>query len=348
MLLNETYAGTRYFNRLTRDKSAAPEGAKLIHGKFVSRDRAEWIPVQVPAIVSRELFDTVQAKLRLHDQRYCRPVTHYLLGGLIQCGFCEARASSARGWHRVPRPSGKICVYHRAEYRCNRRASENLHDRTRIKRCRNSSISTHILEGKVSEMIRETMLDPTKLRFCIDINGGLDDRSIGRKLSRLAGEIAGLEDERRRIIDQYAVDQITGEEYIAANRDLDRQQEQLTQKKAALIAALRSPQEDFVDASIRQFCATGNARLRACTDFDTKRQFLKDHVERVIFNGYRITITGSVPVRSIAGETTLQFRIEGEISKMQVRANPTRMTMEKQGHVPKFGRTDTLPASNPI
>jgi hypothetical protein len=111
-----------------------------------------------------------------------------------------------------------------------------------------------------------------------------------------------------RIIDQYAVNQITVEAYIAANRDLDRQQEQLSRKKAELIAGMRSPQEDFVDASIRQFCATGNARLRTCTDFDTKRQFLRDHVERVIFNGYRITILGSLPVRSITGETTLQFR----------------------------------------
>jgi hypothetical protein len=93
-----------------------------------------------------------------------------------------------------------------------------MHDRTRIKRCRNSSISTHILEGKVFEMIREIMLDPMKLRFCIDRGDALDDRSIGRRLSRLAGEIAGLEDERRRIIDQYAIEEITGEAYIAANR----------------------------------------------------------------------------------------------------------------------------------
>jgi hypothetical protein len=66
---------------------------------------------------------------------------------------------------------------------------------------------------------------------------------------------------------------------------------------------MRTPQqEDFVDASIRQFSATGNARLQACTDFDTKRQFLKDHVERVIFNRYQITITGFVPVRLASGE----------------------------------------------
>jgi hypothetical protein len=61
---------------------------------------------------------------------------------------------------------------------------------------------------------------------------------------------------------------MTGEEYIAANRALDRDLERLTREKAALAAALRSPQqEDFVDASIRQFSATANARLLACSDF---------------------------------------------------------------------------------
>jgi hypothetical protein len=46
-------------------------------------------------------------------------------------------------------------------------------------------IATHILEGKVFEMIRETMLDPVKLRLCIDSGGGLDDRSTARELPAL-------------------------------------------------------------------------------------------------------------------------------------------------------------------
>ncbi len=291
------------------------------------RDRAEWIPVKVPAIVSRELFDTVQEKLRRHDERYCRPVTHYLLSGLVQCGCCGSRCSSSRSWRRVPRPSGKVSVYHRAVYRCNRRAQENMHDRTQIERCRNSEIGTHILEGKVFEMIRQIMLDPGKLQGCIDIGSELDDRSIARELARVAAKFSALEDERRRIIGRYAAGQMTGEEYIAANRALDERQERLTGKKAWLIAAMRFPQhEDFVDASIRQFCATGNARLQACTDFDEKRQFLMDHVERVIFNRYKITIMGSVPVRLPSGETALKFRIEGEINKWEVRANAARMS----------------------
>jgi site-specific DNA recombinase len=297
MLNNETYAGTRYFNRITAATEVSREGRQVIRGRWVYRDRAEWIAVKVPAIVPRELFETVHEKLRLHEERYCRPVTHHLLQGLVQCGVCGSRCSSSRRYHKVMRPSGRLSVYHRAMYRCNRRAQENMHDRTRIERCRNSEIGTHILEGKVFELIREIMLDPGKLRGCIDASGRLDDHSIARELARIAGEIRTLDEERRRLIELYAAEQMAGETYIAANRAMDRDLERLTREKAELAAALRSPlHEDFVDASVRQFCASANARLQACADFDAKRQFLVGHVERVIYNRYKVTIAGSVPV----------------------------------------------------
>jgi DNA-directed RNA polymerase beta subunit len=124
---------------------------------------------------------------------------------------------------------------------------------------------------------------------------------------------------------RYAADQMTGEEYISANRALDEKLERLVRKKAKFAAALRSPQqEDFVDASIRQFCASAKARFQACEDYDAKRQFLKDHVERVIFNRYKVTMTGSVPIQSASGETDLQFRIEGKIDLAAIRSNACR------------------------
>jgi hypothetical protein len=120
---------------------------------------------------------------------------------------------------------------------------------------------------------------------------------------------------------------MAGEAYIAANRALDRDLERLTREKAELVAMLRSPQhENFVDASIRQFCATANARFEACADFDAKRQFLVGHIERVVYNRYEVTIVGSVPVQSASGETKLQFRIEGEIDRKAVRSRPQNDT----------------------
>jgi site-specific DNA recombinase len=249
MLKNETYTGTRHYNRITAATEAARGGKEVIRGKWVFRNRTEWIAVHVPAIVSRELFDKVQEKLRQHKERYCTPVTHYLLRGLVQCGFCGSGCSSSRRYHKVVYPSGKLSVYHRSVYRCNRRAQENMHDRTQIERCQNSEIGTHILEGKVFEMIREIMLDPGKLRGHINNGGGLDDRSTARKLARVAENMSALDQERREMIDRYAVDQMTGEEYVSANRALDEKLERLVREKAKLAAALRSPQhEKFVDA----------------------------------------------------------------------------------------------------
>jgi hypothetical protein len=123
---------------------------------------------------------------------------------------------------------------------------------------------------------------------------------------------------------------MAGDAYITANRALDRDLERLTREKAELAAALRSSlHEDFVDASVRQFCASAKARFQACADFDEKREFLLRHVERVIYNRYKVRIAGSVPVQSASGETKLRFRIEGEIDRKAVRSRPRTTRAEE-------------------
>jgi hypothetical protein len=193
-------------------------------------------------------------------------------------------------------------------------------------------IATHILEGKVFDLIQETMLDPGKLRGCVEGGGGLDDRSIARELARVAEELGALEEERRHIINRYAADELSGPDYIAANRAVDGRQERLTRKKTELVAALRSPlAEDFMDASLRQFCTSAKAKWQASLDYDARRQFLVSHLERVIYNRYHVAIVGTVPVQSASGETMIRFRIEGEINYGKVRANAARKARESYG-----------------
>jgi site-specific DNA recombinase len=298
MLQNETYAGTRHFNRMTRVKKGDREGKKLIRGQWVYRDPSEWIAVKVPAIVTRELFDQVQARLRTHQMRYCKPATHYLLSGLVQCGVCGGKCSSTRGYRSVKRPSGKVSVYHFSAYRCNHRARENMHDRTQIDHCTNSSMATHILESEVCRLIAETMIDPRTLRGRMKAAEGADDHSTARELSLIARKIGALDHERRRLIDEYAADQMPDEDYIQANRALDSELERLIREKTRLAAALRSPNhEDFVDASVRQFCAAAKARWYECTNDEMRRQFLLDFIERVVFDHYKVTVIGVIAVR---------------------------------------------------
>jgi hypothetical protein len=294
------------------------------------RDREDWIAVAVPAIVSRELFDTVQERLRTHNDRYCQPVTRYLLSGLVQCGVCGSACSSSRRYHKVTRPSGKVSLYHNSYYRCNRQARSFYHEPGQREHCGNSRIATHILEGKVFELIAEAMTDPGNLRGCMS-ETTTDSAGTTKALHRIAKKMGALDDERRQLNYRYAADQIPGEEFIAASRALDEKLGRLVLEKSKLAAALRSPEhEDFVDASVRQFCANAKARLQASTDEDGRRTFVLDHIERVIYDHYEITVTGSVPVQTATGASKLPFRIQGAINIKKVRSEAQRKAALKQ------------------
>jgi hypothetical protein len=212
--------------------------------------------------------------------------------------------------------TGKVKVFDWRAYRCHRLAREGMHDRSRIKRCRNSTVATHILEGTVFEMIRDVMFDPAKLRRCMDEGAAPDERGTG-ELARIAEGLEALDEKRRGVIERYVTEQMPGDEYIAASRALDGELDRLMREKAGIVKGMRFPQYDeFVGISIRQFCANAQARFEACSDFNTRRQFLVDHVERVIYNHSKVTVVGSVPVASVsAGQTKLQFRIEGVIDR---------------------------------
>jgi hypothetical protein len=105
---------------------------------------------------------------------------------------------------------------------------------------------------------------------------------------------------------------------------LDEKIGRLMLEKSKLAAALRSPEhEDFVDASVRQFCANAKARL-TCTDEDGKRSFLVDHIERVIYDHYEVTVIGSVPVQTTTGASKLPFRIQATVNVKKVRSEAQR------------------------
>jgi hypothetical protein len=60
-----------------------------------------------------------------------------------------------------------------------------------------------------------------------------------------------------------------------------------------------------------------------------------DHIGGVIYNRYKVTLAGSVPVQSASGEIKLQFRIEGDIDQEAVRSgtyNRNPRSLEKESH----------------
>ncbi len=97
---------------------------------------------------------------------------------------------------------------------------------------------------------------------------------------------------------------------------------------------------DIINASHAQFCSAATAQLEKCTDFNSKRGFLLDHIEKITYHRYQVTIHGSVPI-TLHSHSNLDhqdraleipFRIEGAIEKIMLHRGPRRKFTE-DGHL---------------
>jgi site-specific DNA recombinase len=105
MLRNETYPGVKYFNttRTIREYANPIYDIKHSTKKNIKRSREDWIGVEVPAIISRELFDRVQARRAVNRKRYRNPKQTQLLSTLVRCGGCGGSVYAYRRWERSKR-----------------------------------------------------------------------------------------------------------------------------------------------------------------------------------------------------------------------------------------------------
>lgn len=86
MLESETYIGTWYYNRTRRIKQ------KNGIYRQVPRPRDEWVPVQIPPLVTTAMHEEVLNRFMTNQEQYQRRYKHhYILSGRLTCGVCGKR-----------------------------------------------------------------------------------------------------------------------------------------------------------------------------------------------------------------------------------------------------------------
>jgi hypothetical protein len=347
LLKNHTYTGVRYFNSMRRVMMPSTKRGSTGYLKTVRRDRSEWVAVRVPAIIPQELFDRVQEKFREREQVYRQPLRHHLLGELVVCGECGAGYSSYNRYVTKNLAIGKRRVYHKAAYKCNRRTLQTMHTTDALEHCRNKEIATHLLEDKVFELLRDNVLDEVRLREHIELlrtRAQPDHRPIEAALLRIARELREIDDQKKLLIDVYVAGRSSEEAYVNENVALDKRRHHLELRKMQLVKGIPVLHQKSIDTAIHQFCQAAKLRLQMARDFDAKRQFLLDHVEKIVYNRYHVVVIGSVPVKPIGREGTtdpehvrkLEYRIEGRIDTSKLHTRP-RKKFAEDGRLKAFG-----------
>jgi len=196
------------------------------------------------------------------------------------------------------------------------------------------------------EMIRDTILVPEKLQACMEgMETGRNDKHehLARQLERFTARIAGIEAQKQRSIELYAADRLTDQAYIAENRNLDREIQRLHKRKAQIARELEAAAaNDLVERSIREYCERTKERFAKCSAFDVTRQFLVDHIQRIIYLRSKVTILGSVPLKRgpFRSAAPVPFHIEGELDRKAIYAKP-RKVLADDGRWKKLKETIT-------
>lgn len=300
LLKKPVYTGVKYFNQWRSvTEYANPISGTATSKKLVKRDRGEWVGIPVPAIISQELFDKAQERLAFNRKRYRSPMQTQLLSSLVKCGYCGTAFSAYRRFYIRERKIVPKRVYHHFAYRCGRHFWWNMHARKLgLKRCESREKTAHILEEQVFMIIENVMCDAAKLRNYMDIfKTKRPHPRMEKEIEKLNKEIESHSKKKYRITDLYAAGDLTKDEYVAKSRIFDKEISDLAERKSVLLLQLPLfRQTKVVDMGIQQYCDAVKSRYKQCTDFETKRQFLLDCVEKVTYLNDKITVHGRVPI----------------------------------------------------
>lgn len=285
ILTNPAYVGqvygdrTRYRPPRIRRSATRPLGTP--HGTAVAVPEEEWIPVAaIPAVVTREVFDQVQATLAKNRSFASRNNTAhpYLLRAVVSCGHCQ-RASIGRNLAHSPY----------AYYVCSAKTKAETRE---FSPCPSRFAPASQLDELVWRDLCEVMTHPAELTCALErAHGGqwLPQELQARQAILRRGR-TGLGQQLERLTEAYLQAVIPLPEYERRRRELEQRDQALAEQEAQLAAqAERYREVSGLAINIDAFCARVQGGLAQAT-FEQKRQLVELLIDRVIVTDTEVEI----------------------------------------------------------
>jgi len=253
----------------------------------VQRPREDWIPIPVPAVVSQELFDRVQAKLARNQQMAPRnnKSHQYLLRRLVSCGQCRLSTYGRTLHHKY---DYYVCKGHTDALRA-----------ARGERCTSRYAPASQLDELVWQDLCMVLMQPQIIADALErAHGGhWTPRELHARVDRLDKAMKMLALQQERLMEAYLAEVITLSEFERKRNELTRKQEALKIQRAQLeTTVVQRIELSSVADSIEEFCAQVRPVLENAT-FDQRRQLVELLIDRVIVAEDQVEIRYVIPTQ---------------------------------------------------
>jgi DNA invertase Pin-like site-specific DNA recombinase len=276
ILTRETYTGRHWFNQVdSRSRKV--------------KDRAEWIPSQVPAIIDLATQEQVRTALAKRNPKKTPPRIvsgPTLLTGLARCASCGGGMTLRTG------KSGRYRYYV-----CASRAHQGP------TACRGRSMPMDRLDGLVTDHFCGGVLEPSRLKTLLSElrnRAARQDDTSHRRLSALRRELRNLEAAQGNLLDAVERGLVGGDSnsFRARYNENEARREELIRLIASLDRELKAPlRQHLDDRKLGAFAAALRSRIES-GDTALRKRYLRLFIDRVEVDDHEIRIRGPKSVLS--------------------------------------------------
>lgn len=270
------YTGRWYYNK----HMDVPAKTRVNGTIQVLKPREQWIPVEVPSIISQENFELAQRQLVRNRQLSRRNTKReYLLSGLLTCGNCSFNL-------------GGRTTDGRTYYYCSSKSGNN-----RPKICSAKNIRGDSLEEVVWESVSQLLSQPELIIEQVKNRGQANPSAyLEANLDRVSHALGRKKVEADRMLDAYKIGAIDLQTLKQKMDEVKKEEAELSEEELRLKGELRKAKaQELNEEKLYQFCQSLPATL-ANLNFEDKRQVLRELIEKIVVNGNDITIYGIIPL----------------------------------------------------
>jgi site-specific DNA recombinase len=289
-LRREEYLGTLYYNKATEVSAPIPETGRYKR-KRVVRPRSEWIPVSIPQIIERELFDQSQ-QVHIHNEHFSPRNLHqeqWLLRRLLRCEKCGYKCSCVAD---VRRPHMPPSYY----YRCSKQDRDSKRPN-----CHPKHMRADTLDEIVWREVRSHLLDPSlllKAQGLLCSKQPFDQSFLSTQIRNTKKRCDQVEAEKRRLLDIYQQGFLSKDEFAVRARIVQQRLSALTSELGKLEHEYKdcNTENNFL-ASIADFTTTITQTIDSIT-FHQRQELLRQVLEEVVIHDHKLKLFFKIPVKN--------------------------------------------------
>lgn len=309
ILKNQTYIGKLAWGKTRVDVDTA---------KQVKMPEKDWIFVDVPVIISEEIFQKAQRQAERNTTNSTRNrQNQYLLAGMLYCAHCGLKfvgASTAkpkRGW------KGKLY------YRCGNQISANKSYDSYREPCPRKHLEAAVIDESVWEMIAEVLQHPEYVTQSLLERRDTDASSLQQqRIDIIKKELGKLEGQEKKILDLFLSDAVDHSLLKSKSEEIKTAKASLEKELVTLQGNVQSQQlTDANIAEIETYCR-GIAAGLELFDFEERRDVLKALQIKVYVD--RSTEPPSITVDGLVRIASTSFYSTGSNSRCGVSFTITR------------------------